>query len=244
MAGSSMAERRLILMRGEGAPLPNTMEHEISSAINRAHFHQKAPAHILIMNVKRNAMGTITAITHQQAPTAMALIYRDVIITASRTVNKGEIDIEDNESWETLNIRAVPLVLYMGKGTEELEKMRDAIHAENERVTFPVQVRWMGSPHSIKERRQKWEISVSSVVVVVKGSMVAGRLVKEVIKAAGVWYRVKPFTNGGPDSRCEHCCRWGHIESMCSSTPACGYCSGPHRTSDHKCDVLTRDLAR
>jgi len=50
---------------------------------------------------------------------------------------------------------------------------------------------------------------------------------------AGVWYRVEPFTSVGPDSRCEHCCRWGHIASKCS-----GYCSGPHHTSSHKCNVM------
>jgi hypothetical protein len=61
----------------------------------------------------------------------------------------------------------------MGKGTEGLQKMRDEIHAEKEGVMVPVQVRWLVSPHSIKERRQKAEISASSVVFVVQGSKVA-----------------------------------------------------------------------
>jgi hypothetical protein len=233
-----MAQRRLILRRDEGVPLPNKMDQEIASAINRALFHQKAPAHIRIMNAKNNARGTITAITHQNATAAMALIYRDVIITAARTVDNGVIDVEENESWERFKIHTVPLVRYMGKATEGLQKMRDEIHAENEGVTVPVQVRWLASPHSIEERRQKGEISASSVVFVVKGSKVVRRLVKEGIKVAGVWYRVEPFTHSGPEGRGEHGCRWGHIESKCSGKPGCGYCSGPHRTSDHKCNVV------
>jgi hypothetical protein len=76
------------------------------------------------------------------------------------------------------------------------------------------------------------------VVFVVKGSKVAQGLIKKGIKAAGVWYRVEQYTNAGPDSRCELCCGWGHIESKCSSEPTCGYCSGSHRTSDHKCNVV------
>jgi len=69
------------------------MDQEIASAINRALFHQKAPAHIWIMNAKWNAKGTITAITHPNATAEMALQYRDVITTAARTVDKGVVDV-------------------------------------------------------------------------------------------------------------------------------------------------------
>jgi hypothetical protein len=80
-------------------------------------------------------------------------------------------------------------------------------------------------------------ISASSIVFVVKGIMVVRQLVEGGIKTPGVWNRVELFTNIAPDSRCEHCCSRGHIESKCSGKPVCGYCSGPHRTSDHKCNV-------
>jgi hypothetical protein len=76
------------------------------------------------------------------------------------------------------------------------------------------------------------------VVFVVKGSKVAQKQVKEGIKTGGQWYRVEPFTNAGPDGSRKHCVGWGHIESKCSGKPACGYGSGPHRTSDHKCNVV------
>jgi len=233
-----MAERRLILRRDESVPLPNKIDQEIASAINIALFYQKAPAHVRIMNAKRNAKGTIMAITHQNATAAMTLAYHDVIITAARTVDKGVIDVEENEYWKRLKIHAVPLVRYMGNGTEGLQKMQDKIHAETEGVVIPIQVRWLANPHSIRERRQRGEISALSVVFIVKGNKAAHKLVKEGIKAAGVWYRVKPFTNIGPESRCAHCCSWGHTESKCSGNPVCGDCSGPHRTSDHKCNVV------
>jgi len=55
MAGSSMAERRLILRRDESVPLSKKMDQEITSAINSALIHQKAPAHISIINANRNA---------------------------------------------------------------------------------------------------------------------------------------------------------------------------------------------
>jgi hypothetical protein len=214
------------------------MDQEIASAINRALFHQQAPARIRIMNARRNAKGAITAITHQNATAEMALQYRDIIITAARTVDKGVVDVEENESWERQKIHAVPLVRYMGKGTEGLQKMREEFEAENEGVAIPAQVRWLANPRTIRERRQNGEIAASSVVFVVKGNKVAQRLVKMGIKAAGVWYRVETYTNAGPDSRCELCCGWGHIENKCSSKPTCGYCSGHHRTSDHSCNVV------
>ena len=190
-AGSSMAERRLILRRDESVPLFNRMDQEIASAINRALFHQKAPAHIRIMNAKRNAKGAITAITHPNATAEMALQYRDIIITAARTVNKGVVDVEENESWERLKIHAVPLIRYMGKGTEGLRKMREEFEAENEGIVIRTQVRRLANPRTIRERRQKGEIAASSVVFVVKESKVAQSLVNKGIKAAGVWYRVE-----------------------------------------------------
>jgi hypothetical protein len=113
-----MAERRLILRRDESVPLSNKMDHENASAINRALFHQQALAHIRIMNAKWNARDAITAITHPNVTAEMAMRYRDIIITAARTVVRGVVDVEDKETWEKLKIHAVPLVRYMRKGTE------------------------------------------------------------------------------------------------------------------------------
>ena len=103
---------------------------------------------------------------------------------------------------------------------------------------IPAQVRWLANPRTIRERRQNGEIAASSVVFVVKGSSVTESLVKKGIKAAGVWYRVETYTHEGPDSRSELCCWWGHIENKCGPKPKCGYCSGHHRTSDHKCNLV------
>ena len=171
--GSSMADRCLILRRDESVPLPNKMDQEIASAIKRALFHQLAAAHIWIMNARRNAKGTITAITHQNATAEMALRYCDLIITAARTVDKGVVDVEGNETWERLKIHAVPLVRYMGKGTEGLQKMREEFEAKNEGITIPTQVRWLANPHTIRERRPNREFAASSVGFVVKGSKAA-----------------------------------------------------------------------
>jgi hypothetical protein len=164
-----MVERLQILRRDEGLPLPDKMDKEIASAINRVLFHEKARAHIQIMNAKWNPNGAITAIIHKNAMAAMAQTFREVIINAAPTVDKGVIDVEENESLERLKFHAVPLVRYMGKGTEGLQKMQGEIHAENEGVVIPVQVRWLAPLHSIRDRRQTGEISASSVVCVVKG---------------------------------------------------------------------------
>jgi len=94
------------------------------------------------------------------------------------------------------------------------------------------------NPRTIRERRQNGEITASSVVFVANGSKVAQVFIENSIKAAGVWHRVEAFSNAGPDSSCELCCGWGHIENQCCNRPKCGYCSGNHRTSDHKCNVV------
>jgi hypothetical protein len=169
------------------------------------------------MNARRNAKGTFTAITHQNATAEMAPQNRDIIFKAVRTVDKGVVDVEENEYCERPKIHAVHLVRYMGKGTEGLQKIREEFDAENEGVAIPTQVRWLVNPHTIRERRQNGYIAASSVVVVVKGNKVAQRLVKKGIKAAGVWYQVETYTNGDPGSRCVLCCGWGHIVNKCSS---------------------------
>jgi len=149
-AGASMAERRLILWREEGVPPPNKIDQDIASAINRALFHQKSPAHIRIMNAKRNARGRITSITQENALVGRELFYRDIIITAARTFDKGVIDIEEKESWESLNIHAVPLMRYIGKGMEGLLKIAEEFQAEKEGIKIPTHIRWLANPCTIE----------------------------------------------------------------------------------------------
>jgi len=117
------------------------MDQEIASAINTALFHQQAPAHIRIMNTRRNTQGAITAFTHKNGMAEMAMRYHNMMITAARTVDKGIVDVEENETWEWRKIHVVPLVRYMGKGTDGLQKMREEFEAENKGVQIPTQVR-------------------------------------------------------------------------------------------------------
>jgi hypothetical protein len=174
-----MAERHLILRRDDSVPLFNKMDQEIGSAINTALFHQNAPALIRIMNAQRNAKGAITAMTHPNARAEMAPHYRDIIITSARTVDKGVVDVKENESFERLKIHAVPLVRYMGKRTGDLQKMREEFEAENDGIVIPTQERWVANPCTIRERRQNGEIAASSVVFVVNRRSVAQSLVKK-----------------------------------------------------------------
>jgi len=164
-----MPDRRLILMRAESVPLPNRMDQEIASAINRAHFDQQAPAHIRIMKARRNAKGVIMAITHQNTTAVMVMRYREIIITAARTVDKLLVDVKENATWDLRKIHAVPLVRYMEGVKEGLQKKREEFNAENEGIAIPNQVRWLENPHTIWEMRQNGEIAASSVVFVVIG---------------------------------------------------------------------------
>jgi len=95
-----------------------------------------------------------------------------------------------------------------------------------------------GEPPHYYGEEAEWRNQSASVVFVVNGSKAEENFIKRGIKVAGVWYRVEAFTNVGPECRSEVCCRWSHIESKCGSKPKCGYCSGNHWTSDHKCNVV------
>jgi hypothetical protein len=97
-----MVDQLLILSRDECIPLPQMMDEEIASAVNSAH--------VPIINVRMNAKGTITAITHQNITAEMALLYGDNIFKIARTVDKGIINVEGNKSGESLKIHTVLLV--------------------------------------------------------------------------------------------------------------------------------------
>lgn len=136
---------------------------------------QTALAHIWMMIPGPNAIGAITAITHQYATVAMVLTDCDRIINTACIINKGVIEVEEIKSWELLKVFTVPLVKYMRKGTEGLQLMQYRIHAENEEVVITVQVRCLANLHSIRERRDRVEITASSVIIVVKGNKIAWR---------------------------------------------------------------------
>jgi hypothetical protein len=126
----------------------------------------------------------------------------------------------------------------MGKRTKDLHKMQDEFEVENKSRVIPTQVRRLVNICTIRERRQNREIAAPLVVFVIKLTRLAHSLTNKGIKAAGVWYRVEAFTNAGPDSRCELCCRCGHIDNKFGNKPKCGYCSGNHHRSDQKCNIV------
>lgn len=105
-----MAERHSQFRRDDTILLSNKMDQDIASAIDRALFHKKAPAHIRIMNAKSNDKGTITAITNQNETPQCPLQYRDIILTAARTVDILVVDVEENESWNSLEIHTVSVI--------------------------------------------------------------------------------------------------------------------------------------
>jgi hypothetical protein len=79
MAGSNMAMSSLTLRRDEKVALPYKINPDIGPVINRALIHVQAPAHIGIMNTKRNAKVIFTTIPHQHTTAEMALAYNDII---------------------------------------------------------------------------------------------------------------------------------------------------------------------
>jgi len=83
------------------------------------------------MYAKGNVQGTITAFTNPNPTAAMALQYYDIISTPARTADKGVVNIEVNESFHRIMINAVHQVQYMRKDTEDMQKMRDELEAEN-----------------------------------------------------------------------------------------------------------------
>ena len=77
------------------------------------------------------------------------------------------------------------------------------------------------------------------MVFIVTGKKVAQSLANSGIIAAGERYKLESYSNAGPDSLGELRCGWGDIESKCSHHQMkCGNCAGPHKSSEHRCNVV------
>jgi len=126
----------------------------------------------------------------------------------------------------------------MWKGTEDLQIMREEFESENQGILTPTQVEVLANHRSSRQKWQIGEIATSSVVFVVKGSIVEQRLVNKCIKATQGWYQVHMYTDTGSDSSGALSCGWGHVENKCSSKLHGGNCSGHHWSSDYKCNVV------
>jgi hypothetical protein len=235
-----MEKRRILLVRNQSTPATTKKDADIQSAINRALFQNSVPYWIRLRDIHRNERGTITGTTTEFCTAEMLLQYRDTVIIAARTVDKGIVDVEANESWGRVKVHGVPLERYVGKGTHGLEKFKEEVQAENAGVVIPLAVRWLGSMANIKERWAAGAITSSSVTFAVKGGAVVKKLVKEGVRVCGLRYRVELYLEERPDSQCDKCARWGHIESNCPTGPAmvrCNLCAERHRTADHVSEV-------
>jgi len=92
-----MPDSRLDLRRDERILRPNQMDAALASAFHRALLQCQGPAHVRIMNASRNARGTITAITNQNAMVEIFLFYRAINIKTAQSADKGIIDVKGNK---------------------------------------------------------------------------------------------------------------------------------------------------
>ena len=129
-------------------------ETVLMSAISRAMFQEGVSTHIqfCIFQLRRNTCGMLSGLSTPYTPVFQLLAYRDTIIQAARTVDPGIINITSNETWKRVKIHGVPLFLYMGKGTNGLNKLREEIEVENEGVEIPMEIRWLGRVSTIRDR--------------------------------------------------------------------------------------------
>jgi gas vesicle protein len=236
--GNTEDDRKVIFPRDGYTPHPASNQTDVLSEVNRALRREGVPDHIRLVKLRRNENGVLTGLVGDRTNATQFLLYRDTILRAARKADSGVIAVESNETWARLKIHGVPLHRYMKDDPAEgLRLLREEIEAENPGVTIPL-ASWLVAPRLIKARRDRGEISKSSVVFAVKERSAADRLRTKGIRAAGIYYAVERYVPEGPDAICARCCGWGHIEEKCEqSTPHCMWCAGNHRSSDHRCLV-------
>jgi hypothetical protein len=237
---NSMKKKRGVFKSDNGLPLPQKKDLEISSEVNRALFEAKVPYFVCIQGVTKNTRGCLSTIMTPGATAEMLIRYREIVIKAARKVDVGIVDIETNELWERVKMHGVNFDRYLGKKMGGgLEKLRQKFQAENEGVVLPLAISLIGGPKDVQKKmgEGRW---ASTVVLAVKGSKMAEKVLKGGLWAAGVKYDVERCITARPDSFCRVCSRWGHVEVKCGALkmPACMLCAGQHLTKDHKYNVV------
>ena len=231
--------RRMVLNRSAETSPPAVQDAEIHSIINHTLYAAKAPAYIRIQEVKRKYRNTITLTTTPRCSGQMMLKYKDIIISATRKVDPGIMDLTINETWQQIKLHGVPLDRYFTRDLSGLDKLMDELEAENDRMKVPLAMRWLARPEVIYQRWIEGLINSSSVTFAVKGEEFAAKMIRDGVKVCGRWMRASLYIQAGPGALCTACSSWGHIEER-SAFPGmvrCTWCSGNHRSKSHKCEV-------
>jgi hypothetical protein len=232
--------RRLTINRNERLQPPQCDNQEIASNINRALAAAGAPNHHRTTKVYRNQARSIVVIT-KELVSAEELIenWHDLIINAARGADKGVTEVEASDAWIKLRVHGLPLRRFMGRGSEGVMKIKEDIEAENPGCKLLPSVRWLGNPVVLREKMRTGEKTASTAVITVKGRKAAGELTQHKAMIGGIRYTVDRYIAAGPDSMCEICCGWGHLQSKCAmpTMPRCAYCAGKHKTDAHQCPM-------
>ena len=170
----------------------------------------------------------------------MLLHFRKEIIEAARRADKVIINVVTSETWAELKI-LVPYAQY--RGGSGLAELRERIEAENKGVVVPpFSMRWMRSKRIIEQYYQEGRLpqGAASVVFKVCSKALGKKLITE-MWVAGVKFRAMPYIADRVNTLCGRCSQWGHSEFRChqGGAPVYAICAGPHRTEEHKCEVVT-----
>jgi hypothetical protein len=131
--------------------------------------------------------------------------YWNEMVNAIREVDRAVLDIHELEKWIKLKVHGIPLNRFMGKGTHGLQKLQLEMQANHHDVQVLPSIRWLGNPHTIKERYWAGDIQSSSTVFTVKGSKAAETLTTKGVILGGAQFMVDYYAEEGPDSQCIIC---------------------------------------
>jgi hypothetical protein len=79
-------------------------------------------------------------------------------------VEKGVVDVEDNEASEKIKINTLPVVQHTRNDGDDQLMRREDVDAECVVETITTEVHWLVNPRSIEERRGNGEIAALSAV--------------------------------------------------------------------------------
>ncbi|KAI5778057.1 hypothetical protein EDC01DRAFT_758423 [Geopyxis carbonaria] len=232
--------RRVVMQRSSNRNLSMAERSNILTAANVALRTSRNSCRFQTIQV--NAKGTITIMTREKEAAEEALKNSSDIIREVGRVCPDVIRIQPDETWNRLKIHDVSVtqgIYFRPQNIRQgILRIKQDLEEQNSNLELKMDPRWLLSPRAIQEAMERMGRRASTIVICIKSNEKADELVARGVRLGGSRLRVERYINAGPDTLCELCSRWGHMEYNCmpGTQAKCSICAGPHRSQKHKCE--------
>jgi hypothetical protein len=229
-------KRRMILQLTTDDKTPKEQDAAVLSALNNKAEELKLSKKGVktFVRVFRNKNNNISILTREHLHAATVQPYAEELLKVAQKTRPHINRFFHPVTWHKFVLHGVDVKTYLLK-EDGMEQLRKDIGDFNN-LSLPLRPSWTSKPEALKLRHENEAKNRSACIVTYAGKQLSHKALQRGISIAGLPHKALPFLPSNKDTLCGKCCRWGHSTYNCNEEPRCGVCSGPHKTTTHKCD--------